>query len=275
MAYCMNDFANEVIDVFAKGGKFWSEYKQAWTAIGKIGELTGSRRLKGADEVASLLEVIEQTLPSPAKLPRCKDSEDTPQRPVVSDKPTIDRPSGIRQDWPVIPTDPIVIDLNGDGIKFINLIKSKARFDIDNDGFRERVSWLDNSDGFLVRDLNNNGRVDNLSELIGTETQDGFDVLQSNDTNLDGVIDRDDAIFADLKVWNDRNGDGRCQKSELFELDQFNLQSISLKYTEVSLEFNDVFFSQSVKIPSWFAVVRGGFCVVFIKSAFKRIYYFR
>jgi len=60
--------------------------------------------------------------------------------------------------------DPLVIDLNNDGIKGTNL-DYKINFDLDNNGFKEATSWIDNNDAFIAIDKNNNGTIDNGSEL--------------------------------------------------------------------------------------------------------------
>ncbi|MES2985250.1 MAG: hypothetical protein V4735_08700 [Pseudomonadota bacterium] len=40
-------------------------------------------------------------------------------------------------------------------------------FDIDGDKFAEHVEWLDANDGWLARDVNKNGVIDNATELFG------------------------------------------------------------------------------------------------------------
>ncbi|MBF4102135.1 hypothetical protein INT80_00630 [Gallibacterium anatis] len=65
------------------------------------------------------------------------------------------------------PSDPLVIDLNGDGIKLTRYTDTPVLFDIDNDGGSlEETGWVSSSDGVLVRDLNNNGKIDNISETF-------------------------------------------------------------------------------------------------------------
>ena len=65
--------------------------------------------------------------------------------------------------------DPLVIDLNNDGIKGTNL-DYKINFDLDNNGFKEATSWIDNNDAFIAIDKNNNGTIDNGSELFGNKS---------------------------------------------------------------------------------------------------------
>jgi hypothetical protein len=63
---------------------------------------------------------------------------------------------------------PLVLDLNGDGIKLFPYSKG-VYFDIDNDGFAERVGWVSPQDGQLARDLNGNGKIDDITELFGDD----------------------------------------------------------------------------------------------------------
>ena len=65
-----------------------------------------------------------------------------------------------------IAIDPLILDLNGDGARAVSYIEKPVLFDIDNDGGSlEETGWLNNQDGLLVRDLNNNGKIDNISAV--------------------------------------------------------------------------------------------------------------
>ena len=61
---------------------------------------------------------------------------------------------------------PIALDLNGNGkidTIYHNASTNKAYFDMDNDGFREKVQWLTpNADGWLARNININSTNDNF-----------------------------------------------------------------------------------------------------------------
>jgi hypothetical protein len=58
--------------------------------------------------------------------------------------------------------DPIVLDLNGDGLVSKGL--GATYFDQDGDGFAERTGWIDGNDGFLVHDADGSGTIDDVSE---------------------------------------------------------------------------------------------------------------
>jgi A nuclease family of the HNH/ENDO VII superfamily with conserved AHH len=63
--------------------------------------------------------------------------------------------------------DPLVLDLDGDGIELISIATAGVRFDDNNNYFSEETGWLKGDDGFLVLDGNHNGRIDDGSEMFG------------------------------------------------------------------------------------------------------------
>jgi len=132
---------------------------------------------------------------------------------------------------------PIVLDLDGDGVETLAL-GSGVYFDHADDGFAERTGWVGSDDGLLVRDLDGNETIDSGRELFGSETRlpsgtkaaNGFEALQALDTNTDDVIDASDAAFAELRVWQDTNGNGRTDAGELLTLAETGVQSINVSY---------------------------------------------
>jgi LysM repeat protein len=114
--------------------------------------------------------------------------------------------------------DPLVIDLDGDGIKLVNINKSNAMFDLTGSGFANKTGWISSGDAFLVWDRNNDNRINDISEMFGNSKESGFRALALYDTNRDGRIDAFDDVFKNLKLWQDRNGDGRTDEGELLSL---------------------------------------------------------
>lgn len=132
------------------------------------------------------------------------------------------------------PITPLVLDLDGDGIELTNLFGSTTQFDLDADGFAERTGWVSGDDGLLAIDTNANGKIDNINELFGNSSTDGFIELSALDSNQDGVIDANDAQFGDLLVWQDSNGNGQSTDGgELHTLASLGITSISLTTSNI------------------------------------------
>ena len=124
--------------------------------------------------------------------------------------------------------DPLVVDLNGDGVKLTALRDSAANFDFGGDGFRERTGWVSPQDGLLVRDLNGNGLIESVQELFGTQTQDAYTVLRGLDGNGDNKITAADSVWSTLRIWRDVDGDGATDSGELGTLAQHGITEFSL-----------------------------------------------
>jgi VCBS repeat-containing protein len=127
-------------------------------------------------------------------------------------------------------TSPIVLDLNNDGIHTITLGESQDTFDLLNTGTAIRSGWLSPEDGFLALDRNRNGIIDDRSELFGGSLGDGFALLKALDGNRDGQIDAHDDAYAELKVWQDKNGNHVTDAGELFSLSDFDIVSLNTGY---------------------------------------------
>lgn len=125
---------------------------------------------------------------------------------------------------PALPRrDPLVLDLDGNGFQTLSQ-DAGVRFDHDGNGFIERTGWIAGGDGFLVWDRNNDGFIDRGSEIFGDNTlllngsraSNGFQALAQYDGNLDGRIDANDAVWAQLGVWVDDGFDGADGDSASF-----------------------------------------------------------
>ncbi len=134
-------------------------------------------------------------------------------------------------------SDPLVLDLDGDGVETLSQVAG-VQFDLNCDGFAETTGWISPDDGFLVLDRNGDGLVNDGSELFGDMStlgsndfaENGFEALADHDENLDGVIDINDSIFADLRVWRDLDSNGICDAGEIQSLPELNVKSLSLSY---------------------------------------------
>lgn len=135
-------------------------------------------------------------------------------------------------------TSPLVLDLDGNGVQTV-ASSAGVSFDHDADGRRESTGWVDRHDGLLALDLDGNGLIDSGAELFGSHTRladgmapNGFAALAQHDGNGDGRIDAADAVFAQLRVWQDANGDGVSQADELRALSQHGIAVLDLGYVE-------------------------------------------
>ncbi|MET0310721.1 MAG: calcium-binding protein, partial [Burkholderiaceae bacterium] len=138
------------------------------------------------------------------------------------------------------PGDPLVLDLDGDGVELAPA-NGSVLFDHDANGIRTGTQWVRPDDGLLVRDRDGNGTIDSGRELFGDQTVlasgqravDGFEALGEMDANGDGVVNAIDAGFEQLRVWRDLNQDGRSQAGELQSLAGLGITGVRLGGTFV------------------------------------------
>ncbi|MCO5070267.1 MAG: hypothetical protein M9944_03545 [Rhizobiaceae bacterium] len=120
---------------------------------------------------------------------------------IIEDLTQPSDPSDPNGPWaPSPPRDPLVADLDGDGIELISVAESQAYFDFGGDGFAERTGWLEPDDGFLFEDTESDGVASGISELFGSEDEDGFTELSRYDVNGDVKIDANDPVFSSLRI---------------------------------------------------------------------------
>ncbi len=130
---------------------------------------------------------------------------------------------------------PLVLDIDKSGtIDLISFENSSAYWDIDEDGFAERIGWVKPQDGLLVYDVNLDGIVNDHTELFGAATGNGFNALRALDSNGDGKITLDDTAWSQLRIWQDTDGDGYSHVDEVRSLDYYNITSIDVLASEVS-----------------------------------------
>jgi Ca2+-binding EF-hand superfamily protein len=124
----------------------------------------------------------------------------------------------------------------------------------DNNSFAEQSGWVGKDDGLLVFDKNNNGKIDDGSELFGNNTilsngnkaANGFEALKDLDSNNDGKIDNQDTNFNNLKIWQDKNSDGKLDEGELLSLAQAGVKSLNTNYNNS----NEVDANNNAPLPN-------------------------
>jgi hypothetical protein len=140
---------------------------------------------------------------------------------------------------------PIIIDTENEGFHLTGLTEG-VRFPNRTGEGPNNISWTDPHyhNAWLALDRNGNGRIDSLSELFGNYTpqpasanRNGYAALAvfddlKNGGNGDGILDPNDAVYAQLRLWIDLNHDGISQPGELFTLPEAGLFSINLRYHE-------------------------------------------
>ena len=168
--------------------------------------------------------------PAPTSNPSDFGDLDTPDTPPdapseVSDSSSSDTSS----------SDPIVIDLDGDGVEIKPLTSSSVFFDWDADDSKERTAWAGADDGLLVIDLNNDGQVTQSKELAFAEWTSEKDTdLQALakvfDSNKDGTFDSRDARFAEFRIWKDANSNGVADAGEMMMLQEAGIAANDANY---------------------------------------------
>lgn len=127
---------------------------------------------------------------------------------------------------------PVVLDLQGNGLDFMSLGRSGARFDANGDGKRDHVAWMGKGMGLLAYDKQGDGQITGTDEISFVSYKPGartdLEGLQAFDTNGDGQFSSSDKDWKKFVVWIDRNGDGVSDAGELKALSDLGIASISL-----------------------------------------------
>lgn len=136
----------------------------------------------------------------------------------------------VTQEWQL--KDPLVINFDGPAAQ---LTDTKFSFDLDSDGVLDQISFLKPGSGFLALDQNQDGIVNNGSELFGTFSGNGFADLAKFDLDQNGWIDENDSVYENLRIWT-KDEDG---KDVLFALGQKGIGAIYLGNIDTQFSIKD------------------------------------
>jgi hypothetical protein len=100
---------------------------------------------------------------------------------------------------------PVLLDLDGNGVRVTALSSSDTYFDMAGDGQLHRTAWAGTGDGVLAIDANGDGKIDRQNEIVFTAwsptAKTDFEALRNVfDTNANGRLDAGDARFGQFRV---------------------------------------------------------------------------
>ncbi len=130
--------------------------------------------------------------------------------------------------------DPLVINYEGTAA---GLSSQKFSFDLDMNGTADQISLLKSGSGFLALDSNDNGKIDDGSELFGPKTDSGFGELKEYDSDENAWIDENDPIFNKLRIWmKDDSGNDKLMALGEVGVGAIYLGHVSTEFTLRQLE---------------------------------------
>lgn len=135
---------------------------------------------------------------------------------------------------------PLILDLAGRGIRISRRFEKSVPFDIKGNKYQAFVDWPENTSevAFLVLP-DKRGRVESIRELFGDDAfKNGFEKLAHYDTDKDGRISPKDKVFGQLRLWFDRDRDGKVGKGELETLAKHGVAFISTQYMRPGLDMS-------------------------------------
>jgi len=212
--------------------------------------------LVSQDKLPEIVEPVSITDFDYWSIPGSKLSENSCISKVI-----LSNPDPLVKDIKFVMVDPLVLDLDGDGLE-ISPLSRGVQFDGNGDTIRTATAWVQADDGLLALDRNGNGVIDSGRELFGDETlladgtkaAHGFAALAELDVGGaanatggagDGVFDAKDAQYTNVRIWRDLNQDGISQAGEMQTLQDAGIASVKLGSTKTETNYGDAQLVQS------------------------------
>lgn len=126
--------------------------------------------------------------------------------------------------------DPLIIGLDGQIADFSD---KKMQFDLDADGTKDQIAMLKGNSAYLAMDKNHNGKIDDGTELIGTQNG-GFNELQELDSDKNGFIDENDAAYKDLKIWKKTDRSDKVKSLSESKIGALYAEGVNNNYEYIS-----------------------------------------
>jgi len=128
--------------------------------------------------------------------------------------------------------DPLVVNFSG---RAAEVSQRDFHFDIDADGQSDQIGFVGPESGFLALDKNNDGEINDGSELFGALSGDGFADLAEYDLDGNNWIDEKDDIYDSLRIWvRDQLGE-----EQLMGLGQAGVGAFYLGHVETLFSVNN------------------------------------
>jgi hypothetical protein len=128
--------------------------------------------------------------------------------------------------------DPLVLNFGADVITISDI---KHDFDLDLNGKSDTFSFVGSGSGFLALDKNNDGFINDGSELFGPTLGNGFEELSAYDDDGNNWIDENDAIFNQLVIWTK----DEQNKEHIFSLKDKNVGALYLNSAQTPFELKN------------------------------------
>jgi len=134
--------------------------------------------------------------------------------------------------------DPLVLNFDSNVVTISDV---KHKFDLDLDGKSEEFSFVGSGSGFLAIDKNNDGIINDGSELFGPNSGNGFNDLRAYDSDGNNWIDENDEVYEELLIWTkDASGE-----ENLYSLKDKNVGALYLDSSKTEFELNEAQLKES------------------------------